>query len=101
MTDDLIVLTVDGGVADVSVAHLPARVRVQVLATGGENVIRFQDVRWPNQWPAGCGVTGLVYNRAGCLADVPTCGECVRVLAGAAASLAGNAAVPASTREAA
>jgi hypothetical protein len=72
--DEPIILPITDGTVDATVAHLPALRRE--LAHG--NIV----LRWdgfedpPARWVAACGVQGWVYNRGGCLAGLPVCGDC-------------------------
>lgn len=71
-----IILDVTDGVADTTLAHLPA----ETLTSNGPggSQIRWADFEAPPvSWQSACGdVYGWVYNRAGALADIEICVGC-------------------------
>lgn len=73
--EPFVVVPVTGGVADVSVLHVPAPYRL-VADGGGERRVPFRGESVPYEWPSMCGVEGLVYVRGGVLARTPGCGVC-------------------------
>ncbi len=74
MVDNLIVLDLNDGKADTSIAHLPAPERWH--GRGGPRV-RFDDYEFaPATWSSICGINGPIYNHAGILEQTPICVDC-------------------------
>ncbi len=92
MADTLIVLEMNDGMADTSVAHLPAEERW--FGRGGPKT-RFSDYEWtPTRWASMCGeVNGTVYNRGGPLEQTPICWPCriAQIVADAVTQVDGQA----------
>jgi hypothetical protein len=73
--EELVVVEIVDGQADLTLVHLPAHKRIDG-GRGGPTFDRYDFS--PSVWPSACRLIedGYVYVRAGLLADAPVCAEC-------------------------